>query len=256
MATMRLDRYIAENTPYSRAEVKRLIGSGRVAVDSEINRNAKLKINITQHTISLDDKKVTPLGELYLLLNKPGGYLSATADSVQPTLIDLIRDERNFLGDPADLAYVQRASLQIVGRLDKDTTGLILLTTDGDWNHRLSSPNSGCAKTYEAALAEPINISVVSEFAKGIMLRGETKATKPAELEIITPHLARLTISEGRYHQVKRMFAAMGNKVTELKRIQIGSIALDNTLQPGQFRLLTDEELLTLPKKEKAKVAK
>jgi len=203
MATMRLDRYIAENTPYSRAEVKRLIGSGRVAVDSEINRNAKLKINITQHTISLDDKKVTPLGELYLLLNKPGGYLSATADSVQPTLIDLIRDERNFLGDPADLAYVQRASLQIVGRLDKDTTGLILLTTDGDWNHRLSSPNSGCAKTYEA-----------------------------------------------------RMFAAMGNKVTELKRIQIGSIALDNTLQPGQFRLLTDEELLTLPKKEKAKVAK
>lgn len=252
MGTIRLDRYIAENTAYSRSEAKRLVSAGRVLVEGKLSRDSKLKITPGQQVV-LDQIQIHQLGHLYLVLNKPTGYVSATSDSAHPTLLDLIQDKRNFSGDKNLRSIIQQAPLQIVGRLDKDTSGLILLTTDGDWNHRLSSPNSGCSKTYEARLAEPIDHKIVKSFAEGIMLRSETKLTKPAQLDILEPTLVQLTISEGRYHQVKRMFAAIGNKVTQLKRIKIGSMALDSTLNEGEYRCLYENELAVLNDLKKAR---
>jgi 16S rRNA pseudouridine516 synthase len=134
----------------------------------------------------------------------------------------------------------------VAGRLDIDTTGLVLLTDDGDWSHRITSPRHRCSKTYRAVLAEPLDESAVTRFAEGLLLRNEGKKTLPAELELLSPTEARLTLSEGRYHQVKRMFAALGNRVVALHRERIGAVALDAGLQPGQWRELTAQEIAAL----------
>ena len=133
--------------------------------------------------------------------------------------------------------------LHTVGRLDLDTTGLLLLTDDGQWSHRISSPKHHVAKTYRVWTADPIPQSAIAQFAEGVMLRNEKNATLPAELEIVSETEALLTIHEGRYHQVKRMFAAIGNKVEKLHREQIGSFKLGADLAEGEYRYLTPEEV-------------
>jgi 16S rRNA pseudouridine516 synthase len=133
--------------------------------------------------------------------------------------------------------------LHTVGRLDLDTTGLLLITDDGQWSHKISSPKHECAKTYRAWLADPVEDSAIAQFAEGVMLRGEKTLTKPAQLEIISPTECLLTIHEGRYHQVKRMFAAIGNKVVQLHRERVGPLTLDTSLAEGEYRQLTPEEV-------------
>ena len=136
--------------------------------------------------------------------------------------------------------------LHAAGRLDIDTTGLVLMTDDGQWSHRITSPRHHCEKTYLVTLESPVADDTAEQFARGVQLHNEKDLTKPAVLEVITPTQVRLTISEGRYHQVKRMFAAVGNHVVELHRERIGAIKLDDDLEPGEYRPLTEDEIASV----------
>lgn len=226
---MRLDKFIADNTELSRKDVQTAVKARRVTVDGEIVKKADQKINPSQ-VVTLDNIPVVELGLIYLMLHKPAGYVSATEDAEHPTVIDLI-----------DEPY--KHQLQIAGRLDMDTTGLVLLTNDGDWNHRVTSPKHDHTKTYEVTTADIIPESAIELFKAGMTLHGEAKKTLPAQLILIDSHTAELTIQEGKYHQVKRMFAALGNRVVTLHRRAIGQLLLDENLPAGKYRLLSDADL-------------
>jgi 16S rRNA pseudouridine516 synthase len=226
---MRLDKFIGNNTELSRTQIHIAIKQNLIF----INDNPVTKTNAQMK----DGDRVVFNGNLieerkprYLMLHKPAGYVSANSDSEHPTVLDLI-----------DLPFKQE--LQIVGRLDLDTTGLILLTDDGQWNHKITSPKRLHTKSYLVATSDTIDASAKALFAAGILLKGETKPTLAAELTILSSHQARLSICEGKYHQVKRMFAAIGNHVVSLHRERIGAIFLDEDLPLGKFRPLTNDEI-------------
>ena len=226
---MRLDKYISQVTELSRKDVKRLLRSDAVTVDGEPVRDPALQVR-TDSRVTVDGEVLATPGPRYFMLNKPAGYVCVTRDREHPSVLELL-DEPNL------------DQLQIAGRLDIDTTGLVLLTDDGAWNHAVTSPKRSCGKTYLVTLAENIDPSTVEQFAQGVNLEGDIKPTEPAQLDILFSNEARLTISEGRYHQVKRMFAAIGNRVTELHRESVGEIHLDADLQPGEYRPLTAAEI-------------
>ena len=239
---MRLDKFISHATGYSRAQVKKLLRDKRVAIGSD--PAAATLIKKADYDVSDDDavlvdgQPVTIPSAAYLMLHKPAGYVCANTDSEHPTVIDLIRDA------PADLS--------IAGRLDKDTTGLVLLSNDGKWVHGVISPRRECAKTYVVEVDSAINDEVVARFTSGLLLKGEIKQTRPAVLERTGDKSARVTISEGRYHQIRRMFAACGLHVVSLHRISIGDITLDAALEPGQYRSLTNAEVSCIGLQEQA----
>lgn len=226
---VRLDQFIAASTPLSRKDAKRAIGAGRVRVNGVPCKlaNTKLRADVT---VTLDGQACAVPGERYLMLNKPAGVVSATRDSEHPIALDLL---------PAELAV----GLHIAGRLDADTTGLLLLTTDGQWSHRITSPRVECPKTYLVSLSDDLSESAIQILEEGVALRNDPQPTRPARVRVRQPRLIELTISEGRYHQVKRMLAAVGNHVDALHRLRIGAIRLDPGLEPGQFRMLTPEEV-------------
>ena len=226
---MRLDQYLANSAGLSRKDAKRAITGKRVQVNGQLCRSTSANI-ATGDTVLLDGEPVTLPGDLYLMMYKPAGVISATTDSSQPTALDLL---------PPELAR----HVHIAGRLDKDTTGLLLLTSDGQWSHRVTSPRRDCPKTYRVQLAEPLTAEARQALEQGIQLNGEDTATRPAQVVACSEQEIELTISEGRYHQVKRMLAAVGNHVTALHRQRIGAIELDTGLAPGQFRELTRSEI-------------
>lgn len=229
---MRLDKYLASVTDYSRSEVKRLVKAGRVAVDGHRVADPRFEVAPTD-PVTLDGERLRAATHRYFMLNKPPGYVSATKDRLHLTVIDLL-DEDNI------------EQLHIAGRLDIDTTGLVLITDDGSWSHRVMSPNGECSKTYLLETADPILPAAVKKLEAGIKLAQEKKLTRPATVELIDEHTARLTISEGKYHQVKRMLAAVGNHVDSLHREKVGGIELDPALQPGEYRALTEREIASL----------
>lgn len=231
---MRLDRYICAATGCSRSEAQRLIKTGRICVDDQPASIGKTQVQTAQ-AVTLDGLRLSSPGPIYLMLHKPAGYVCSTDDGEHPIVIDPL-----YL-DPSIRRFVPR--LQIVGRLDIDTTGLLLLTDDGQWNHRITSPKSRCTKVYRAQLAEPIDERSIRQLQQGVLLRGEETATLPCTIHPLGDCDVEIQINEGRYHQVKRMFASVGNKVIGLHRQQIGSIVLDPDLQPGQFRHLTSKEV-------------
>lgn len=200
-------------------------------MNGKVVKKGDIKIDCQE--VCLEGRRLGLRPPRYIMLHKPQGYISATQDEVYPCVLKLL---------PVELA----ANLQCAGRLDVDTTGLLLLTDDGQWSHRLRSPKKACNKVYQVDLAEPLAENVAGRFAEGVMLHGEDKATLPAALEVITPTRVLLTIQEGKYHQVKRMFAAVGNHVESLHRLQIGNIWLDDNLEPGQWRHLTEEEIASI----------
>lgn len=230
---MRLDRFIANNSLFSRADVGKLIKARRVRVNGIYPDRKDSQIDPHTDEVSIDGSAVVNTQHSYLMLHKPAGYVCANSDSDHPTVLDLINSH------PLPI----KQKLQIVGRLDLDTTGLLLLTTDGEWNHAVCSPRSHCAKTYLVTLQTPFDPQSATAFQQGIQLKGEKKLTQPASIEMISGHCVALTIQEGKYHQVKRMFAATGNRVTALQRIKIGHIELDPALSPGAYRSLTDDEV-------------
>lgn len=230
---MRLDKFIAQQLGISRAIAGREIRASRITVDGEIVRNAAFKL-LSEHDVEFDGNPLAQQnGPRYFMLNKPQGYVCSTDDPDHPTVL-------YFLDVP--VAH----KLHAAGRLDIDTTGLVLMTDDGQWSHRITSPRHHCEKTYRVTLDVPVSAETAEQFAKGIQLHNEKELTKPATLEVITPTDVRLTISEGRYHQVKRMFAAVGNHVVGLHRERIGEIALDPDLEPGEYRPLSEEEIASI----------
>ena len=229
---MRLDKYISNATDLSRTDVKKLIKAGQVSVDDDIATNSAQKISSTQ-TISIDGSTIQLLKNRYFMMNKPLGVVSATKDHSNPTAIDLIYEHRND-------------QLQIAGRLDIDTTGLLLITDDGQWNHIVTSPRTDCKKIYLIELENPVGEDYQRKLEAGIALEGEKRRCLPATMEVIDDHHIRLCISEGKYHQVKRMMTSLGNEVVNLHRLQIGGIELDPELEPGDYRPLTKEEIASI----------
>lgn len=224
---MKLSRFLYHQTPHGKYEVRRIIAAGRVSVDGKQERDSQRQIgDFTQ--VTLDDVVLRNQSPVYLMLNKPAGYLSATVDDEHPTVMELIDSSE---------------ALHIAGRLDRASTGLLILTNDGKWSRHITEPKEGVAKVYEVTTAEPIGAETTVHFQQGIYFAYEDMTTQPAELQILTSQSALVTIYEGRYHQIKRMFHAVGNRVTSLHRLSMGSIHLDDGLEPGQYRELTQDEV-------------
>lgn len=228
---MRLDKFLSNATDFSRKDIKRLVRQNLVQVNGEVASDPALHVNDAD-SVYCDGMLVSAPRPRYFILHKPAGFVSATKDSDHPTVLDLLDEPRP-------------ESLQIAGRLDLDTTGLLLITDDGAWNHRLTSPRSSCVKTYCAELAEDIDPATADRFAQGVWLDGEKRRTLPAELRVLSPREVELDIYEGKYHQVKRMFAAIGNRVVALHRSAFGPLRLDADLAPGEYRSLTPAEVMS-----------
>ena len=229
---MRLDKYISSASDYSRSDVKRLIKQGQVCINGIVQSNAGYLVKKNESTITLEGVLLKPIQPRYFMLNKPMNTVSATIDSQHPTVIDLINEPNSH-------------NLQVVGRLDKDTTGLILLSDDGQWNHRVTSPKKACFKSYKVTVEKPLNDTMLLQLKQGIVLKNETKPTLPAVVEKINTHSLFLSICEGKYHQIKRMLTAVNNHVTQLHRYQIGSVVLDSRLGEGEYRPLSDNEIFS-----------
>jgi 16S rRNA pseudouridine516 synthase len=225
---MRLDQFVSQSTGMPRSEAVKVIRWGQVLVDGVKITKTSTHIDPASDVLLAGEKIVLP-GDIYLMLHKPAGVVSATEDPEHRTVLDLID-------------HPHRHTLHVVGRLDKDTTGLLLITNDGDWSHRVTAPKSHVPKTYLATLAEPLTEAAAEQLRAGVQLNGEKGLTKPAEVEILPGQQARITISEGKYHQVKRMFAAVGNRVEGLHRERIGRLVLDAELPPGEWRELQELE--------------
>jgi len=226
---MRLDRYLHLATGLSRSQARKLVRERRVSVDGDEVKDPAAQVADSAR-VYVDGASLTPPASRFLMLNKPPGVICSTSDPSHRTVIDLLPPE-------------ETEGLHIAGRLDIDATGLVLLSDDGQWIHRVTSPRHKQPKVYRATLAEPLVEDAEKHLVRGIFLKGENKRTLPADLERITPTQMRITVTEGRYHQVKRMFAALGNRVVGLHRERIGTIRLDPGLAPGEYRRLTDEEI-------------
>lgn len=227
---MKLDRFVAKLASLGRAEARRLIATGQVRVNGAPCCNTHHEIDRFMRVELQDHLLQQPARGLYILLHKPAGWLSATQDHRHPTVLDLIDDP-------------DRHTLHIAGRLDRATTGFLLLTNDGRWSKNLMSSANKVPKVYLVETAEPIAPASVKAFAKGFRFHPENIVTLPAGLEILASHQARVTLHEGRHHQIKRMFRSVGNRVVRLHRERIGSLALPADLHPGQWRPLTKDEM-------------
>lgn len=232
---LRLDKVLADMQVGTRSQVKELIRKKRITVNGDIVTKPEFKVDTDKDTIFLDDKCLSYTEYEYYMLNKPAGVISATEDKSQQTVIDLIKTRK-------------RKDLFPVGRLDKDTEGLLLITNDGALAHNLLSPGKHVDKTYYSIVKGRIDKNIVDTFAKGLIVDKELTAM-PSKLEIISYNSDKdcsevnITIQEGKFHQIKRMFAAVGSEVLFLKRLSFGSLGLDNTLKPGEYRSLTETEV-------------
>jgi 16S rRNA pseudouridine516 synthase len=226
---MRLDRFLSRAAGLSRSQSLRAIRQRQVRVAGvpAIDPGAAVS---PADTVEYAGQVLSTPEPRYLMLNKPVGYVCATRDASLPTVLTLIDVPRH-------------EQLHIAGRLDVDATGLVLISDDGDWTHRVTAPRHEFPKTYRVSLAEPLSGSGAAQLARGVLLHNEKHRCRPAEIERITDTEIRVTVTEGRYHQVKRMFASVGNRVTALHRERIGAVVLDARLKAGESRALTDEEV-------------
>ncbi len=228
----RLDKVIASQGKFSRSEVKKLVKGGRVTVDGVTVKSADMKVSAEESVIAVDGETVGYKKHIYIMLNKPQGVISASNDRSQKTVVDLVPEE------------LFRQGLFPAGRLDGDTRGFVLITDDGDFAHRILSPKNHILKTYHATLERPVSDEDIVKFREGIELKDGTLCLE-AQVRMLEsePPVAEIKIHEGKYHQVKRMFAALGNKVVDLRRVKMGNLPLDESLSEGQCREITDEEL-------------
>jgi 16S rRNA pseudouridine516 synthase len=241
---MRLDKFICKSTELTRNEAKKLLKSGEVRVNGEIAKNSAMQVH-ENNSITVNGQELTARTSRYFMLHKVVDSICSNVDEVYPSVLNFIDVDKAF-------------DLHIAGRLDADTTGLVLITDDGRWSHNVISPKKDCEKTYRVWLRNAIPANKADElidtFKQGIQLQGESSLTRPAALALVTNSdisdkeynkefkEVLLTITEGKYHQVKRMFAAVGNRVVGLHREQIGAIELGD-LAPGEWRSLTAEEI-------------
>ncbi|WP_426205600.1 pseudouridine synthase [Pseudomonas sp. TWP3-1] len=227
---MRVDRFLSNLPRYNRKQVRLLLAEKRVRVDGKIVSDPHSDV-LEFSRVEVDDEVLqTGKPARYFMLHKPPGCVSATLDPQHPTVLDLINEPG-------------KEDLHIAGRLDFNTTGLMLITNDGAWSRRLTQPQTKLPKVYYVETEQEIGAEYASKFAEGIYFAFEDLTTQPAHLEILGPKTARLSIVQGRYHQVKRMFGHFDNKVLRLHRESMGLLHLDNALKPGEYRALRTEEI-------------
>ncbi len=226
---MRLDKFICRCTDLSRSDAKKYLKRGAVLVNGETIKDAAHQV-YEESDVSLAGNKLSFASARYIMLHKPLDCICSNVDEGYPSILHLVDVPRAF-------------DLHIAGRLDADTSGLVLITDDGQWSHKITSPKKNCHKRYRVQLSRPLREDATELFKQGVQLQNEANLTRPAVLEVLSAQEVLLTISEGKYHQVKRMFAAIGNRVVGLHREQIGDIILDDELQLGQWRFLTDIEI-------------
>lgn len=234
----RLDKILASQGTLSRKDVKEIIKKGRVTLNGKVIKDSAVKIDAEKDKVCIDGEALSLKKHLYIMLNKPQGVVSASDSDTDQTVVDLVPEE------------LYRKNLFPAGRLDKDTTGFVLITDDGDFAHRILSPKNHIFKTYLARLEHSLTESDIAMLEKGITLADGT-TLKEAKLEIVEERdipLVKIMICEGKYHQVKRMFAAAGNKVVSLHRSKMGNLELDESLKEGECREITPEELEKIQK--------
>ena len=227
---MRLDKFICKSTEFSLTDALVLIENRCVAVNGTVAIEASYQVH-KNNVVTLDGELLTPRKSRYFVLHKPIDMICSNVDEKYPSVLNLLDVDRV-------------SELHIAGRLDADTTGLVLVTDDGHWSFNLTSPKNRCEKVYKVLLSRPISADAAERFLEGVLLQGEAKPTLPAKLHIIDPYNVLLTLTEGRFHQVKRMFAAVGNRVKLLHRQQIGNLELD--VDQGHWRSLTQAEIEAL----------
>lgn len=231
---MRIDKFLANSGIGSRKEIKTIIKKGMVTVNGICEKNSSVHIDENNDCVAVNDEEIIYKKYIYLMLNKPSGYISAVYDKKFPVVIQFV---------PEEYAHYD---VFPVGRLDIDTEGLLILTNDGMLAHRLLSPKNHVDKTYFVVSEKETDEKTVNSFKKGVVLDDGYK-TMPAELKITDKQTeSYLTIHEGKFHQVKRMYKAVGNEVLYLKRVKMGGLTLDDTLKKGEIRELTHEELMLL----------
>ncbi len=232
MIMQRLDKIISSQGQYSRSEVKKLVKQGLITLNGKVITSSDIKVDPESADIKIDGKSLFYLEHIYIMLNKPKGVISATTDPTQKTVIDLVPKE------------LRRDGLFPAGRLDGDTTGFVLITDDGDFAHKILSPKNHIMKTYYATLKRNLTDEEKAELENGITLSDGTKCmNSTVKMLSSDPPVCEIQICEGKYHQVKRMFAAANNRVLELKRVKMGKLFLDEALAQGECRLLSDEEV-------------
>ncbi|WP_297282036.1 pseudouridine synthase [uncultured Anaerococcus sp.] len=227
---MRVDKMIGNARLDTRRNIKRNAKKGALIINDEIVKDTSTQVDPNVDEVFYMGEFVEYFENIYLMMNKPAGYLSATTDE-EATVIDLLDD------------FYKTLDLSIAGRLDKDTTGLLLLSTDGKFIHKITSPNSNIEKTYEVETRDTIDESLIEEFEKGVDISEDNYIARPAKLEIIDDKKAIVKVTEGKFHLVKRLFSNLGNEVISLKRIAIGELKLDPFLNEGTYKELTEEEL-------------
>lgn len=224
---MRLDKFVCKSTSLTKAEAVTQIESGAVSVNSEVITNNTQQVH-ENNVITLAGQTLIPRASRYIMFHKPLNTICSNVDEVYPSILNFIDVDR-------------AADLHIAGRLDADTTGLVFITDDGRWTHTITSPKNQCEKVYRVGLRDPITEDAVVKLTTGVQLQGESRLTLPAQLEIVDSKEVLLTIVEGRFHQVKRMFAAIGNKVHSLHRERIGAVRLDIDIE--SWRYLSADEI-------------
>ena len=231
---MRIDKFISEQTGVSRTDAKTLIKKGCIAVNGTAVRSADTKLDPDKDTVSVNGRQISYRKNLYIMLNKPDGIVCATRDGLSSTVLELLPES------------LRRKGLFPAGRLDKDTEGFVFITDDGALAHKMLSPKNHVEKEYIVTLEHPAEERYIDIFASGMTIDGDEQCL-PARLTLTeNAHIVRLVLHEGKYHQVKRMMQAVGNKVTHLKRERIGGITLDPKLSSGECREITQDELSTL----------
>ncbi|WP_024695804.1 16S rRNA pseudouridine(516) synthase [Pseudomonas syringae] len=227
---MRLDRFLSNLPRFNRKDVRLALASGRVKIDGHVTSDPHHEVR-EFNCVAFDDE-IIQAGKpaRYFMLHKPQGCVSATVDPHHPTVLELLNEPDNH-------------ELHIAGRLDFNTTGLMLITNDGHWSRRLTQPQTKLPKVYYVESEQVIDERYITRFAEGFYFPFENITTQPAVLTVLGPYCARLSIVEGRYHQIKRMFGHFGNKVLVLHRESIGALALDPELEPGSYRALHAAEI-------------
>mgnify|MGYP002713843459 FL=1 len=227
---MRVDKMIGNANLDTRRNIKRNAKKGALVINGDIVKDTSTQVDPNVDEVFYMGEFVEYFENIYIMMNKPQGYISSTYD-VDPTVVDILDD------------FYKTLDLSIAGRLDKDTRGLLILSTDGNFIHKITSPNSNIEKTYEVETRDLIDESLVEEFLQGVYIAEDNYQARPAKLKIIDDKKAIVKVTEGKFHLVKRLFSNLGNEVVELKRIAIGELRLDPFLNEGDYRELNEKEL-------------
>ncbi|MGY5453270.1 pseudouridine synthase [Agarivorans sp. MS3-6] len=232
---MRLDKFICKSTLLNRLQAQTLIREGQVMVNQKVIKEANAQVH-ANNCVTMNKQILIARPPRYLMIHKPANTVCSNVDEVYPSVFSAVG-----LSSEENHRQYDVALMHIAGRLDADTTGLVLATDDGHWSFNITRPDQHCQKVYRVNLRNQISQQSISAIQQGIKLQGEDKLTRPAIIQLLSPKQVLLTITEGKFHQVKRMFAAIGNKVEALHRQQIGKVKLD--IPPGVWRELSQQEI-------------